>query len=390
MQFFQLYNYRFQHLGSLEQIYQILHSAEAIDQYEQYEQYPVIAKRDSEGLLQISFSNLKPDCRSFKSNAQNLAQVITTSLSSSTLQNTKTAIARHVVQTMQQLLNQPEEGRGIWYPDDYEKYLNQRNTPPENDDFYTGFADPAFFEKTEAFTFKVKEGKKPSEAILSFLKGPTVADSANITMACYYKCVLNILGEALFNRLYSSEGFRLSISPYGIIDIDAPISFLADFTESAKEMATGTVGKRPLEIGQECYFGGVIWYGNKHPAGFGAGYNAVYVANSEKDEQLFIAQGFERPLTEKEISEKLIDCYNEERSLQDEKYLLDHPNNDFCDKNKNIFLKMSYTIKKEEVEKNPELFMRSFLVGSPKGLVAENILGLLTTIAQQKSEVFDD
>lgn len=34
-------------------------------------------------------------------------------------------------------------------------------------------------------------------------------------------------------------------------------------------MVKGVIGKRPLKIGEECHFGGIIWYGNKHPGEFG-------------------------------------------------------------------------------------------------------------------------
>ena len=286
------------------------------------------------------------------------------------------SISEGVITSMSQFFNKHENIKGIWYPNDYKKYLMDEFDIEMDESFFTGFADAKFFEKIGRFTFKLKEGEKASEALLSFLDGPTVIDCGNATMACYYKCILDIIGEEQFDQIFSSRPFALTIGQEGIAHQAFPISYFADYTDASKRREVGVLGKRPLRVGEECHFAGVIWYGNKHPQGFGGGWNVIYIGDDEEGNQLFMAHGFEKPLTEREIHQKLLENYNRERTEQDELHIAQANNPKWYDKITNRYLISYYTISEAEVTQNTSEFIKGFLVGSVRGLQARQLVKL--------------
>jgi len=392
----------------------ILYECPASREYDQYMWYPVIEEeRNKEGNLEFGFSYLKPGSDTSGRNSSRFGsgsimepmsgmlslqffgmssnirspfafqqtsftpfavEVEEEAVSKKEVEKVEKAISTGVVDTMSQFFNKHEMLKGVWYPNDYSKYLMNEFDIEMNPSFFTGFASEEFFEKTGRFTFQLKEGKKASEAILSFLNGPTVADCGNATMVCYYKCILDIVGEEKFNHLFgSSSAFELIIGQNGITDEKSPISDLAEFTEASKQMKKGVLGKRPLHVGEECYFDGVIWYANKHPEGFGGGWNVIYIGDNIERDQLFMAHGFEKPLTEKEINQKFIELYNRERTPQDEQHVSEANKPRLYDKKTNGYLKEHYTIS-DEVENSDKL--KGFLVGSVRGLNAKELVRL--------------
>jgi hypothetical protein len=286
------------------------------------------------------------------------------------------AIANGVIAAMVQFFNKHglADG-GIWYANDYRKYIKDEIDSEIDRSFFTGYAKAEFFEKTGAFAFRSKQGKRPSEALMSFLNGPTVIDCGNAITACYYKCILDIVGEDKFNQAF---GLGLVIEQKTITG-SGPMSFLAEFTDASKQGKAGVVGKRPLQIGDACYFKGVIWYGNKHPEGAAGGWNVIYIGDDADGNQLFTAHGFKRPLTEREINRRFVELYNLERTPQDDRTSAKNPK--LYDKQTNSFLKRYYTILPEEAERNPEKFIGGFSVGSIKKLSAEKLIEIKKSLS---------
>ncbi len=125
------------------------------------------------------------------------------------------------------------------------------------EDYFTGYANQDFFEKMGRFTFKLKAGKSPSEGLMKFLEGPTVADCGNATVACYYKVILDLVGEKKFNDFFGVNDNKIFITQKGIVDPNSPISYFSHFTKLSKMGATGVMCKRALYLGDECHFAGV-------------------------------------------------------------------------------------------------------------------------------------
>lgn len=286
------------------------------------------------------------------------------------IEEVRTAISRGVIDALTAIMsNDKTTLTGVWYPADLDRFFQESGeVMPE--DYWTGHADTAFFTKIGTCTFELKEGKSASDAIEALLRGPSVLDCGNATQLAYYKALLDVLGKDKFNELFSEEIFKLTITQRGITDSQSPISYFADFTEAAKTGATGVLGNRPLAIGEECHFKGVPFYGNKHPAGFGGGWNVVYVGNNTSGEQLFVAHGFVKPMTEREINCLLVERYNRDRTPQDERLIETANKPSLYDKRVNPFLEVSYTIRLLA----PDTAVGGFLADSCKGLRAEAIL----------------
>jgi hypothetical protein len=238
--------------------------------------------------------------------------------------------------------------------------------------YLTGYLNEEFFEKTARCSFKLKSGKKASEALESLLTGPSIVDCGNATTIVYYKCVLDILGEEKFNKIFSPDlGNVLSITQAGVTDSDNPISIFSDFNEGSRSGESGISGKRPVNLGDECHFRGVIWYANKHPEGFAGGWNVIYIGDNEEGKQLFNAHGFPKPLTEIEIKKMLLELYNRERHDEEENSQLTLSNPRLYDKKLNQHLRNHYNISEEQLERDQDYFMGGFLVSSGRGLNAE-------------------
>ena len=290
------------------------------------------------------------------------------------IQGMERAIATSLVHTIKEFFGEHKLMKGVWSPKDYSKYLMDKFEVEMDPSFFTGFANPDYFKKTAPFTFKLQERKKASEAILSFLHGPTVANSTNVVTVCYYKCILDILGEGKFDDLFR-QGFGLShtLDQNGITDGFSPISLLSEIKKSSIENKEGVLGKRPLQIGQSCCFGGVDYYLTKHPAGLRARLTVIYIGDNEQAEQLFFTPGFQKPLTEKEINQKFIELYNEERTAEDEKFIanVNHIPSYHIEKNQN--LRKYYTIS-EAID--PTHLVRGYIVDSVKGLNPKRLITL--------------
>ncbi|MCB1111322.1 MAG: hypothetical protein H7A37_10345 [Chlamydiales bacterium] len=258
---------------------------------------------------------------------------------------------------------------GVWYPGDLHHFLESTGEAmPE--DYWTGHADTRYFEKCGIYTFQLIRGRNASDAIEALFSGVSVLDCGNAIQLAYYNTLLEIIGKHKFDALFSGDFSRLTITQLGITDLLSPISYFADFTDAAWRNETGAIGKRPINVGEECHFKGIHFYANKHPRGCGSGWNVVYIGDNSSGEQLFIGHGFDHPLTEREINRLLVDLYNLERTEMDKRFIDKANIPDRYDKHVNVFLKSQYTVSIEQSDSAVE----GFIVGTCKGLLPIPIL----------------
>lgn len=274
-------------------------------------------------------------------------------------------------------LNRHEDTGGIWYPDDYSKYLFDHYDIEMPEKMNCGYADDRYFERGDPFTFVVKEGVRASQALLAFLKGPTVADCGNANTACWYKALFDVIGESRFDQIFGSGPFALRIDQWGVNHVKSPIGLLSvTYGEIQEE---GEIGRRPLKISDECHFGGVIFYSNKHPRGSWSGYNVFYVGDNAKGEQLFTGHGLSDPMTERELMHLMILHYNEKRTLQDLRYIQQANQPHLFDRNINRLLMLGYTLSPDLIMKNPKDMMEGFSAASRRNLDAKAVFLIMAT-----------
>ncbi len=140
----------------------------------------------------------------------------------------------------------------------------------------------------------------------------------------------------------------------------------------------GTIGKRPLEVGDEAHFFGIKCYANKHPEGAGAGLNAICMGNNSDGQQIFMALGLDKPLTELEIYRYLIDDYNQERTALDLASIQKANRPISHGRTENPYMQRYYTVDERDLElfaEYPDLFLKrwtanqhGFEPGSARGI----------------------
>jgi hypothetical protein len=291
-----------------------------------------------------------------------------------------------VMKNVEKYLNKHPRGKGLWYPDDFFKYIKRKGINLSDASFdpsktlnkwYDGYANPKFFDKIGPFVFKAKPGILPSDALMAFLEGPTIADCGNATLVIYYKTYLDIVGSEEFNKLYNGN-FIIKYIMDNPIDRLIFVDIGANYIESEKKESgkkesgkkesgkkgsqdVGCIGDRPLIVGELLHFGCVKWYANKHPAGFGGGWNVIYGGKNDNGEQIFYAHGLKKPLTEKEINRLCIKDYNLKRTMKDFQYIKDEDKPGLHNKKHNKWLNNYYKIDHNEMENNPNKFLEGFL-----------------------------
>lgn len=232
---------------------------------------------------------------------------------------------------------------GIWYPNEHfealnslepnsfennsqavKRHLTQKNAHIcgyLNNNFFhlVDSHDETSYEGKRCFHFKIHKGVLPSHAIMAAKAGLSIIDCAIACQIARYGALMEVLGERKFNILFgdSSRGYELSI---GLMNEPTqPINLFLDFTEAAyeskirtmhnhhPEIINGTIGNRPVKIGQLVYITGVSTFKSKHPGCPETGYNLI-CCNETPGAQEFIGLGEKG--TEEEISANLIRSYN--------------------------------------------------------------------------------
>lgn len=295
----------------------------------------------------------------------------------------ESALSKAVINALTSIMtNTRKDFSGVWYPTDLKEFFSETSNVMPGE-YWSGYASMDYFNKKGRFIFELREGKSASEAVDTLIAGPSVLDCGNATQLAYYKAILDVIGPKKFDALFSGGIFRLKITQSGITDSESPISYFSEYTSASKKQLSGSLGKRPLDIGEECHFKGLKFYANKHPTGFAGGWNVIYVGNNASSEQLFVAHGFKSPMTEKEINTLLVELYNRERTLEEEHYITENPNPLVHDRRLNSFLKNFYIVPIEQKDK----IVEGFLVGSCRGLKPELVARALEEEIDEKFHI---
>jgi DNA replication protein DnaC len=224
-------------------------------------------------------------------------------------------------------LRKPKE-IGMWYGSDYSKLVN------ENDDSnqFIGFANDKYWNITVSKRygdslvsyFQSFDYIKPSDALKSFIIGPTFTECANVIQVTIYHHILNLVGEDEFNDLFGNLLTPFIITPtlytpWKIIKrkelnkeyepiMENPLYFLCDKIED--------ISLESLKNNDIVYIEGIPKYNLKHFSGDLIGYNLICIRPSTSDNPKFIGFGpnvFNGAKTYDDIRKILIDGYNQEQ-----------------------------------------------------------------------------
>lgn len=224
-------------------------------------------------------------------------------------------IGLSIVKSMQDLMKPKQTQAGIWLWRDFESQHGS-TTKFYRDQCESGYLDPHYFTKLKPYLFELLPDAKPSAAIEALFRGPSFLDCGCVIIACFYKTLLELVGEDKFDHYFSNN-------PWGKLRISiAPLSnnLISDFVRPSKQSKLpdeGSPSQRPLEVGDMCSFEGVKFYHFKHPDGSSGSWNTLYAGRNSEGKQVFVAQNFPKPLTEEEIYATFIRKYNLDQTPRD-------------------------------------------------------------------------
>ena len=212
--------------------------------------------------------------------------------------------------------------KGLWYPHEYIVALKTHNQMKRlefmKDKGYllSGYLSAKYFvplydgSLQRDWSFVIKDNVLPSEALKSAMIGMSISGCGTVCQIARYKALLDVLGEAKFNRLFSKpHGTPMELS-YNNKEENQPMKYFVDFDSEAKRLHKTDVNKRTVKVGQVVSINGVPAYALKHPMGLESNFNAVCI-DATPGNQRYVALGLRSAgETEAEIAKRMVDAYN--------------------------------------------------------------------------------
>lgn len=220
-------------------------------------------------------------------------------------------------------------------------------------DAVTGFANPEYFQKTQAYTWILKPGVSAAMAIRDFMnlsrQSTVIAECQTTAQAVNYYTLLQIVGDERFDLRFghANPDKDKAVNPHDRLQLQKvmnqnPIGrFFKDFSldvddDERAEMSVGgdvlsAPNHRPAKIGGWYFIKNHDTYTKRHPDGFLMGENAFYYGRDKATEQQrFGGLGLE-DMTEMQILHELATAFNEAPSgtevekIYEQKYDLAYP-----------------------------------------------------------------
>ena len=201
---------------------------------------------------------------------------------------------------------------GIWYGIDYFSAAQMHKSSAflqmgEGAGLH-GYAPEAFFQPVAdpesptgrlLYSFRLKEGKSPTDAIERLLKGPSLLDCGNVCNLASYLALRDLFTNKQFDRLFDPMG-------------PTPLILTADGTSTLSRFLSKTIigNEREIRRGDICYFSNCQEYVAKHPAGEARGFHVI--ACSENPHR-YLGFGLSpEGLSRNEVEQSLWNSFNEE------------------------------------------------------------------------------
>ncbi|WP_375426284.1 peptidoglycan-binding protein [uncultured Friedmanniella sp.] len=236
--------------------------------------------------------------------------------------NDEASLGKHVADEMTRVNQDASFGpdKGVWY--DYNYFAEHQKDPatyPWNDDWRSGLASPAHFDRTGWMDWKLKPGQSASAAIQAWLHGLTIAECLTAIVAIEIDTVRAAVGDTEFDRRYGQAGGGAA---EGALRVHAGTEGTPVAGSLTSNAVSGAFGKRDLKLGDWVYFYNHPRYLLKHPGGAWQGENAVYTGDDAAGQQLFTGLGAAGK-TEAGMLTEMVGAYGGARDGADYVALLD-------------------------------------------------------------------
>jgi len=228
------------------------------------------------------------------------------------------AIGTHIAEGMDKVNTNGGENAGIHYAHNYKRFYPKK----WKEDWWTGYANPDFFDKVGFMDWVLKPGKSASEGLKAWLGGLTVAECNSSVVALHIDAFRAAIGDDKFDARHGTPSKeipkhqRLRIKPG---TQGTPVGSLMIETDANEKGDEGTAGNRPAKKGEWYYFYNHPKYLLKHPGGAWQGENALCMGE-KNGEQVWSGMGASN-VTEDEMMDQMIRSYNADRSDRDQEVL---------------------------------------------------------------------
>jgi DNA replication protein DnaC len=232
------------------------------------------------------------------------------------------------------------EKSGMYYAQDYiDKYFPGKSTlniTAVANNKYWDIGVNRIIDQTLLSYFQSYDYVKPSDALKSFIKGPTITECANTIQISVYHLIYNLIGEETFNQVFGNLLMPFVVTPALFVPLTKGERIVYKGTEyepvlgNPLEVLFDIIERPKLEDLQDqdiLYIKGVNEYDLKHISGASIGWNLI-CGKSGSEELKFIGFGpkeFSEPLTYEGIKRLLIDGYNKEQNFDTKNYIEKNP-----------------------------------------------------------------
>lgn len=233
------------------------------------------------------------------------------------IEPTDEALGAHLAAGMRALCDAPQRlSEGIWYTSDYRVQLFVAGRAAEgpitrwDDDLFLGYAYPPLWQRVDFCDWRLRPAACASKALSRWLAGPTLAECSSTVIALELDAVRAALGGERFDERFART---LRVRP---TFRETPLEGLLVPTPGSRAGAAGTLGARPVALGDFCYFRAHPAYEHRHPGGDWKGVNVV-CTDATPSRQTWAALGV--PVCDEgALLDRLVEEYNTPRDEDDE------------------------------------------------------------------------
>jgi len=241
------------------------------------------------------------------------------------IEATDTVMGQRVVDSLLKMNGPRTAKSGVHYAHNYARLAKTNGDAKAlwKEDYWSGYASPLFFERTDYMTWKLRPLKSAALAIKAWLAGPTIAECYTALIAIELDTMRAAVGDKRFDELFSSRPGKPAEK--GLLYL-GPADSSADTRESSvDEYMVGTdeslvnvpetPGHRTVKKGEWYYFRNHPKYVLKHPTGVFQGENAICM-DATPGAQKYSGLGV-GVLLESEMLDEMAQAYNQPRTKRD-------------------------------------------------------------------------
>jgi hypothetical protein len=175
---------------------------------------------------------------------------------------------------------------GVYYPNQYYSALKTKKQTKrlewhkQKGNFFHGYASSKYFEQRldprnlttgiEPYSYRIKRGVLPHEALAAFRKGPSLISCGDLCQTAFYEAIREVLGNEKFDLLFAA---------------DSPTPFHLGFNTPSLGIYALIIPAAQRKKGDLVYFTNASSYCERHVNGEARGYVTICMSNDSPEKK---------------------------------------------------------------------------------------------------------